>query len=56
MQREERTMWAKVVFMTGAKNKTRLEKNSNRRAIRDQKARHPEHEKRLCDYMNDKRQ
>ena len=34
----------------------RLEKNSNRRAFRDQKARHPELEKRLCDYMNDKRQ
>ena len=33
---------AKVVFVTGAKNKMRLEKNSNRRAFRDQKARHPE--------------
>ena len=56
MQREDRTMWAKVVFVTGAKNKMRLEKNSNRRAFRDQKARHPELEKRLCDYVNDKRQ
>ena len=47
----------KVVFVTGAKNKMRLtEKNSNRRAFRGQKVRHPELEKRLCDYMNDKRQ
>ena len=46
----------KVVFVTGAKNKVRLEKNSNRRAFRDQKARHPELEKRLCDYVDDKRQ
>ena len=57
VQREESMMWAKVVFMTGAKNKMRLiEKNSNRRAFRGQKARHPEPEKRLCDYVNDKRQ
>ena len=34
----------------------RLEKNSNRRVFRDQKARHPELEKRLCDYVHDKRQ
>ena len=39
------------------KNKTRLaETNSNRRAFRGQKAKHPELEKRLCDYMDDKRQ
>ena len=42
--------------MTGAKNKMRLEKNNYCRAFRDQKARHPELEKRLCDYVNDKRQ
>ena len=29
----------------------RLEKNSNRRAFRDQKVRHPELQKRLCDYV-----
>ena len=40
--------------MTGAKNKMRLEKKSNCRAFRDQKARHPELEERLCDYVNDK--
>ena len=34
----------------------RLEKNSNRRAFRSQKARHLELEERLCDYMNDERQ
>ena len=34
----------------------RLEKNSNRWAFRGQKARHPELEKRLCDYVDDKRQ
>ena len=48
-----------VVLETGAKNKTRLtEKNSrlNRRAFRGQKARHPELEKRLCNYVDDKRQ
>ena len=39
------------------KNKTRLtETNSNRRAFRGQKAKHPELEKRLCDYVDDKRQ
>ena len=42
--------------MTGAKNKMRLEKNSNRRAFCHQKERHLELEKRLCDYVNDKRQ
>ena len=42
--------------MTGTKNKMRLEKNSNRRAFCNQKARHPELEKRLCNYVNDKRQ
>ena len=43
--------------MTGAKNKTCLrEKNSNRRAFRDQKARHQELKKGLCDYVDDKRQ
>ena len=43
--------------MTGAKNKMRLtETNSNHRAFCGQKARHPELEKRLCDYVNDKRQ
>ena len=47
---------SEVVFVTGAKNKLILEKNSNHRAFHDQKARHPELEKRLCDYMNDKRQ
>ena len=39
------------------KNKTRLtEKNNrpNRLAFRGQKARHPELEKRLCDYVDDK--
>ena len=49
----------KVVFETGTKNKTRLtEENSrpNRRAFRGQKARHPELEQRLCDYVDDKRQ
>ena len=57
MQREESMMWAKVVFATGAKNKMRLrEKNSNRWAFCGQKARHPELEKRLCDYMDNKRQ
>ena len=49
-------MWEKVVFVTGAKNKMRLEKNSNHRAFCDQKARHPELEKKMCDYVNDKRQ
>ena len=34
----------------------RLENNSNRRAFHNQKARHPELEERLCDYVNDKRQ
>ena len=41
------------------KTKTRLaEKNSmpNRLAFRSQKVRHPELEKRLCDYVDDKRQ
>ena len=41
------------------KNKTRLtEKNSrpNCRAFRGQKTRHPELEKRLCDYVDDERQ
>ena len=56
MQQEERTMWAKVVFVTGAKNKMLLEKNSNRGAFSNQKQRHLELEKRLCNYMNDKRQ
>ena len=43
--------------MTGAKNKTLLrEKNCNRRAFRGQKERHPELEKRLCDYEDDRRQ
>ena len=32
------------------------EKNSNRRAFHGQKARHPELVKRLCDYVDDKRQ
>ena len=49
-------MRAKVVFVTGAKNKMRLEKNSNRQAFCGQKARHLELEKRLCVYVNDKRQ
>ena len=50
-------MWAKVVFVTGAKNKTRLtETNSKRLAFHGQKARHLELEEKLCDYMNDKRQ
>ena len=44
-------MCAEVVLVTGAKNKMRLEKNSNRRAFRDQKVRHPELQKRLCDYV-----
>ena len=38
------------------KNKMRLEKNNYRRAFRAQKARHPELEKRLCNYVKDKRQ
>ena len=43
--------------VTGAKNKTRLtEKNSNRRTFRGQKARQQELKKRLCDYVDDKRQ
>ena len=43
--------------MTGAKNKTRLrEKNSNCRAFCSQKARHPDLEKRICDYVDDKSQ
>ena len=44
--------------MTGAKNKIRLtEKNSNCRTFHGQKARHQELEKkRLCDYVDDKRQ
>ena len=43
--------------MTGAKNKRQLtETNSNHRAFRSQKTSHLELEKRLCDYMNDKRQ
>ena len=43
--------------MTGTKNETRLrEKNSNRWAFCSQKARHLELEKRLCDYVDDKRQ
>ena len=33
-----------------------MEKNSNRRTFRGQKARHQELEKRLCDYVDDKRQ
>ena len=46
VQQEESMMWAKVVFVTGAKNKTRLtERNSNRLAFCGQKARHPELEK-----------
>ena len=46
VQREESMMWAKVVFVTGAKNKMRLrEKNSNHQAFHGQKARHPELEK-----------
>ena len=46
------------MFVAGAKkNKMRLtEKNSNRRAFRGQKARHPELQKRLCNYVDDKRQ
>ena len=43
--------------MTGTRNKTRLrETNSKRRAFCGQKARHPELEERLCDYVDDKRQ
>ena len=39
------------------KNKTRLtKKNSNRRTFCSRKARHQELEKRLSDYMDDKRQ
>ena len=39
------------------KNKLRLtEKNSNRQTFCGQKVRHQEHEKRLCDYLHDKRQ
>ena len=34
----------------------RLRENSNHWAFRSQKARHPELEKRLCDYVDDKRQ
>ena len=45
----------KVVFVTSKKI---TEKNSmpNCRAFRGQKVRHPELEKRLCDYVDDKRQ
>ena len=32
------------------------EKNGNHQAFRGQKARHPKLKKRLCDYMDDKRQ
>ena len=40
-----------------SKKQTRLtEKNSNRQAFHGQKARHFEFEKRLCDYVHDKRQ
>ena len=47
----------KVVFVTGAENKTQLtEKNSNHRAFRGQEARHLELQKRLCDYVDDKGQ
>ena len=43
--------------MTGTKSKTRLrEKNSNRWAFHSQKARHLELEKRLCNYVDDKKQ
>ena len=57
VQREEIMMWAQVVFVTGAKNKTRFtETNSKRQTCRGQKARHPELEERLCDYVDDKRQ
>ena len=43
--------------MTGAENKTRLtEKNSNRQAFYGQETKHLELEKRLCDYVDDKRQ
>ena len=42
--------------MTGTKNKMRLrKKNSNSVAFRSQKARHPELEKRLCDYVDDEK-
>ena len=57
MQQEESMMRVKVVFVTGAKNKTRLtEKNSKHLSFRGQKVRHPEFEERLCDYVDDKRQ
>ena len=50
-------MSAEVIFVTGTKNKMRLrEKNSNRQAFRGQKVRHPALEKRLCDYVDNKRQ
>ena len=43
--------------VTGAKNKLRLtEKNSNHRTFRGQEARYQEFGKRLCDYVDDKRQ
>ena len=57
VQREVSMMLAKVVFVTSAKNKTLLtEKNSNRLAFCSHKARHLELEKRLCDYVDNKRQ
>ena len=38
------------------KSENHRKKNSNRRAFRRQKTRHPELEKSLCDYVDDKRQ
>ena len=48
----------KLYSRLAQKNKTRLTEISrpNRRALRSQKTRHPELEKRLCDYVDDKRQ
>ena len=38
------------------KQSATYKKNSNRRAFRGQEARHPELQKRLCDYVDNKRQ
>ena len=56
-QWEESTMSAKVVFATGEKTKLKFqETNSNCQAFCNQNAKHPDLEKRLCDYVDNKRQ
>ena len=48
--------WKKVVFVTGKNKMQIIETNSNLWAFRRQKARHPELQRRLCNYVDGKSQ